>query len=610
MSGSRRKTSKSSIDSSSYRSPGSAGSHRSNDSELLSECHSVYTIVFDSVTEPIRSKEELSQVLYQAGRNPSNRTLSKYWSSDTNQLSYNDFCDIMRKEKATSEADLIRAFKKIDMNGDGYISHDELYKVMTERGEKMTKAEVRAMIDEADDDGDRRLDYNEFSKMLMSTSTKAKQIAKDKLDKIEKSKKSSFGHSLADNSPVPSPRPAKRAGLQDSSHTRTKTALSHPANSKAVEPKSLRNWHHTTSKGSFHFDDDGAIISNQYRLDVPSATNVWLTIHSRNPVDADGDSIVGKHIDTALFIVREDDDNDCIAYTHTKHHQNNTLRCDLRSGTYRLIPFTTGCRFKKRRSNHKKEATLVKKENDSYILTKAFKDTLSIMFDMIDLDGNGTLSREEFDFFQVRTSGEHCDDDAWEVVEENFELKNGEITKKGFFDLHQMEANDSDGDLEDLWVTLSSMGFSKDLTLDEASSFQLDIYTEDARVKLKALEASEGGHALENALCSTSIRDGVETRIKGMKDLTMFTYTGDTRASIVLDNKSHSKVRVRLDCLKSKNCCSHRGNLDYTVDVPSKSKVVSCHTCSFTLFCNSCGFHKISTLPKAEHISSCTSIWF
>ena len=36
-------------------------------------------------------------------------------------------------------------------------------------------------------------------------------------------------------------------------------------------------------------------------------------------------------------------------------------------------------------------------------------------------------------------------------------------------DLNQMEANDLDGDTDDLWVTLQSMGFSDDLALDEVT---------------------------------------------------------------------------------------------------------------------------------------------
>jgi Ca2+-binding EF-hand superfamily protein len=46
-------------------------------------------------------------------------------------ISYNNFCDIMRKEKPTSREALLKAFKKIDVNGDGYITYEELSKLLT-----------------------------------------------------------------------------------------------------------------------------------------------------------------------------------------------------------------------------------------------------------------------------------------------------------------------------------------------------------------------------------------------------------------------------------------------------------------------------------------------
>ncbi|XP_077981651.1 EF-hand calcium-binding domain-containing protein 7-like isoform X1 [Glandiceps talaboti] len=590
MSSSTRKSSRSSLGS--QRSHGSVtDSQRSKDAEFYTECRVAYLAVFDRATDLITSKEDLSLVLHQAGRNLSNKILAKYWTSRTDSLSYDDFCDIMKKEKATSRSDLMKAFKKIDINGDGYITHDELYKVLTERGETMTKAEVRAMIDEADDDGDRRLDYDEFCNMLLSTSNKLMTAAREKVEKTtSKTKKA----------PKPSPRIRRtedsdadsvisKSSTVVSKSSRGATSMSLQPVSKSItrsqEPKNLRNWHHVHKKGAFYFDDDGPIISHQYTLEVNSATSVWLTIQPIKPNSDEDESMSStsgsKPVDTALYIVKEDDDEptEFVAFTETRHQQKYTLQCDLRSGTYRLIPFTTGCRFKRKRSESSKAAHLVKKdkESDEFVLTKQFRNALSDIFDMIDLDGNGTLSREEFDFFQVRTSGEHCDDDAWEVVEENFELKNGEITKKGFNDLHQMEANDNDGDLDDLWTTMTSMGFSKDLTLDEACPFKLDVYTENSRVKLKALEAQEGGNPLKDAVNESVLKNGESSRVRGMKDLTMYTYTGDVRASIALNNKSHSRVKVRLDCSQSKNCVSNRDNLDFTVDVPSKSTVVGHH---------------------------------
>jgi len=50
---------------------------------------------------------------------------------------------------------------------------------------------------------------------------------------------------------------------------------------------------------------------------------------------------------------------------------------------------------------------------------------------------------------------------------ERTELLDGEITKEGFIALNEMEAEDAEGDVEDLWITLSSMGLNKGLLMDE-----------------------------------------------------------------------------------------------------------------------------------------------
>lgn len=70
-------------------------------------------------------------VLQQAGRNPSNATLNKYWTPKTSKLNFDDFCEILKCEKKTEQTELMRAFKKMDLNSDGYITHSELEKALT-----------------------------------------------------------------------------------------------------------------------------------------------------------------------------------------------------------------------------------------------------------------------------------------------------------------------------------------------------------------------------------------------------------------------------------------------------------------------------------------------
>lgn len=72
----------------------------------------------------------LHSVLQQAGRNPSSATLNKYWTATTSKLNFDDFCEILKHEEKTEESELMRVFKKMDVNGDGYITHSELEKAL------------------------------------------------------------------------------------------------------------------------------------------------------------------------------------------------------------------------------------------------------------------------------------------------------------------------------------------------------------------------------------------------------------------------------------------------------------------------------------------------
>ena len=153
----------------------------------------------------------------------------------------------------------------------------------------------------------------------------------------------------------------------------------------------------------------------------------------------------------------------------------------LEKGSYLLVPSTTGCKLKKRKSQPSPEVSLVtmtSSDNANFgdekvELSPRFKQVLTEIFYQIDLDESGGLSRQEFNLFNWRTSGEEVQDEEWKVVQDNFELANGELTLAGFLRLHQMEAEDNSGDSAELWVTLNAMGYNYNLQQDEAAMFSL-----------------------------------------------------------------------------------------------------------------------------------------
>lgn len=51
-----------------------------------------------------------------------------------------------------------------------------------------------------------------------------------------------------------------------------------------------------------------------------------------------------------------------------------------------------------------------------------YRKVLEDIFDLFDFDGNGIMSREEFNWYNFRTSDEEVGDDEWEVVEGTLDI--------------------------------------------------------------------------------------------------------------------------------------------------------------------------------------------
>ncbi|XP_058573121.1 EF-hand calcium-binding domain-containing protein 7 isoform X2 [Neofelis nebulosa] len=487
-------------------------------------CRAAYLTVFKSSLENIISKEQLYLALQHAGRNPSQKTINKYWTPQTAKLNFDDFCIILRKEKPTSKAELLKSFKQLDVNNDGCILHADLYKLLTKRGEKMTREEVNAVTSLADVNADGKFDYIKFCKLYVTTNEQCLKTTVEKLEVDSKLRRQQFGNHIEE--------PPERD----------------PSSVPKPSPRIIRKTEQET------FSKKGDTRSSSLATTRKFKTSISFTI------------TMGAN-----------------SNRNSKLTEPNSIKVfgwtgELGPGIYWLIPSTTGCRLRKEIKPVTEEAQLVyRDETGELFLTKEFRSTLSDIFEVIDLDGNGLLSLEEYNFFELRTSGEKCDEDAWAVCRDNFDTKKNELTRQGFMDLNLMEANDREGDPRDLWVTLHSMGYNKALELTEACPFVIDIYADKCKPRIKAVHMEACSGQLEKAICKSVLNKGDARVMDGYENIIVHTYKRDTWITSVIENKSDNKVIIHINNELSKNCVNNRGLNIFAVEVAPKSTMVCQH---------------------------------
>ena len=81
-------------------------------------------------------------------------------------IDFSQFMELMVKHGSDIDEDIVKSFKVFDRDGDGLITEDELHITMNNIGEPMNEHQVKAMIAEADLDGDGKINLREFQKLM------------------------------------------------------------------------------------------------------------------------------------------------------------------------------------------------------------------------------------------------------------------------------------------------------------------------------------------------------------------------------------------------------------------------------------------------------------
>lgn len=551
-----------------------------------------YLMVKGSIGEDLSSREEFTTALRYAGFNPSHRTTSNYWTETTRQLTFSQFCNITEIEPVPTEETLVAAFQKLDEKGQGYITHDDFLLSMTTRGEKLPGSVIDNMLQDARYNQDRKFLYPAYCQAVVETTKILTELAVDKITREEEDfsvNSQTYKVRRKTASPVKSENNSKISltTVNDASTKKTsaipmiKSSSLHPPASPLSDNSTQQGspaaaspdveWRSKLrSKGSFYFECD-TLISHQYQVSLPVSGICRLAIQAeqqyKNPAPL---------IDVHLYLFDENKRFICRTAEYCGSGEW-VWQGRLEAGRYLALAHTSGARLRRRRSSPRQEPPLVER-NPKIRLSKQFREVLQDIYDRVDLDNSGSLSRAEFNLFNWRTSGEEVADEEWNVVEQNFPLRNNELTLDGFLTLHQMEAEDNEGDPRELRVTVQAMGYNRALVQDESVSFVLTFSSSEPGAAVSVCGLKSGGLLLEKTVTRCAIEaDRNPTRVKGANNVLVYREVTDHRITFVYQNKSESSSTIQMELTKSKGIVHSRESEVFNLSVPKKSALIAAH---------------------------------
>ena len=135
--------------------------------EKIKECKIIFDLIDKDKDAKINS-EELGPALRVCGASPSQQELDML-IDNSNLITFEKFIDIYEKliNNQDSEDDIINELKKLDKNGTGNITVNDLKNLLVNFGEVLTKEEIDDVIQEANADKSGNINIEKFAKILL-----------------------------------------------------------------------------------------------------------------------------------------------------------------------------------------------------------------------------------------------------------------------------------------------------------------------------------------------------------------------------------------------------------------------------------------------------------
>ena len=139
--------------------------------EKLKECKIIFDLI-DKDKDTKLTPEELGQALRVCGASPSQQELDMAIQSSgdkSNLITFEKFINIYENliNNQDSEEDIINELKKLDKNGSGTITVNDLKNLLANYGDVLSKEEVDDVIQEANADKGGNINIEKFAKILL-----------------------------------------------------------------------------------------------------------------------------------------------------------------------------------------------------------------------------------------------------------------------------------------------------------------------------------------------------------------------------------------------------------------------------------------------------------
>ncbi|EGD77835.1 hypothetical protein PTSG_09468 [Salpingoeca rosetta] len=243
---------------------------------------------------------------------------------------------------------------------------------------------------------------------------------------------------------------------------------------KATRPSAtaLKAWTRWELFGRIQAQKEGPPSSQLFEIKPTKKTRLLID------VERSSSSVDTTSVSPGCVIV--DENNKFIGRTRTRRANRDvqSIIVELDPGTYTIVP-TSQPTLKPRDEKKAKKTPLaplcITDDNDAKSFTEQATTALDEAFRSFDTRRNGRLSRSEYNALLKQTDGEECEDDVWEFIIENFDAEEGELTRRGFFQIYTQLVADEDDD-DAVYPHFEHLGFNRKLEMDEVVLWKMTCY--------------------------------------------------------------------------------------------------------------------------------------